>query len=83
MSLPRLLSTLRHYATPRMDVPLAAAIVLQPGKSLDETELREFLSASLAKHKIPSRVWFRDEAIPRNANGKFLKRELRKELLGE
>ncbi len=67
----------------RLGEEVAAAIVLQPGKSLDETELREFLSATLAKHKIPSRVWFRDEAIPRNANGKFLKRELRKELLGE
>jgi long-chain acyl-CoA synthetase len=41
------------------------------------------LSTSLAKHKIPSKIWFREEAIPRNANGKFLKRELRKELIGE
>jgi acyl-CoA synthetase (AMP-forming)/AMP-acid ligase II len=28
-------------------------------------------------------VWFRNEPIPRNATGKFLKRELRKELIGE
>jgi acyl-coenzyme A synthetase/AMP-(fatty) acid ligase len=27
-------------------------------------------------------VWFRDEALPRNANGKFVKRELRNELVG-
>jgi acyl-CoA synthetase (AMP-forming)/AMP-acid ligase II len=44
--------------------------------------LRHFLSASLAKHKIPTTIWFREEPIPRNANGKFLKRELRKELVG-
>jgi long-chain acyl-CoA synthetase len=48
-----------------------------------EDELRAFLGQSLAKHKIPARFWFRDEAIPRNASGKFLKRELRKELIGE
>ncbi len=67
----------------RLGEEVAVAIVLQPGKSLDETQLREFLSASLAKHKIPSRVWFRSEPLPRNANGKFVKRDLRKELLGE
>jgi acyl-CoA synthetase (AMP-forming)/AMP-acid ligase II len=50
---------------------------------LSEDELRDFLSSSLAKHKIPAKVWFRDEPIPRNANGKFLKRELRTELIGE
>jgi acyl-coenzyme A synthetase/AMP-(fatty) acid ligase len=26
-------------------------------------------------------VWFRTEPIPRNASGKFLKREVRKEIL--
>jgi long-chain acyl-CoA synthetase len=31
----------------------------------------------MAKHKVPRYVWFLDEAIPRNANGKFLKRHLR------
>jgi len=50
---------------------------------ISEEELRTFLSASLAKHKIPTKVWFRTEPIPRNATGKFLKRELRKELIGE
>ena len=57
--------------------------MLQPGESVGEDELREFLGKSLARHKIPSRIWFRTEALPRNANGKFLKRELRKELTGE
>jgi acyl-coenzyme A synthetase/AMP-(fatty) acid ligase len=27
-------------------------------------------------------VWFLTEQLPRNANGKFLKRELRKQLAG-
>ena len=53
------------------------------GAALDADELRDFLDGRIAKHKIPATVWFRDEPLPRNANGKFLKRELRAELLGE
>jgi long-chain acyl-CoA synthetase len=67
----------------RLGEEVAVVLVLRPGKTLGEDELRTFLGATLAKHKIPSKVWFRDEPIPRNASGKFLKRELRKELIGE
>jgi len=67
----------------RLGEEVAACIVLQPGKTATEDELRTFLAQSLAKHKIPARFWFRGEPIPRNASGKFLKRELRKELIGE
>ena len=67
----------------RLGEDVAAVIVLREGHSLTQPELAAFLSVSLAKHKIPATVWFRDEPIPRNASGKFLKRELRKELVGE
>ena len=67
----------------RLGEEVAAVLVLRPDTTLTEDELRAFLAPSLAKHKIPSKVWFRDEPIPRNATGKFLKRELRKELIGE
>ena len=67
----------------RLGEEVAAVLVLRPGSSLTEEELRSHLAVTLAKHKIPSRVWFRSEPIPRNATGKFLKRELRKELIGE
>jgi long-chain acyl-CoA synthetase len=67
----------------RLGEEVAVVLVLRPGKALAEDELRTFLGATLAKHKIPSKIWFRDEPIPRNASGKFLKRELRKELIGE
>jgi len=67
----------------RLGEDVAAVIVLRDGHELSAEDLRHFLSASLAKHKIPAKIWFRDEALPRNANGKFLKRELRKELVGE
>lgn len=67
----------------RLGEEVGAALLLRPGMSLTQDELGAFLAQSLAKHKIPSRVWFRSEPIPRNATGKFLKRELRKELVGE
>ena len=38
-----------------------------------------FLAERIAKFKIPATIWFRSEQLPRNANGKFLKRELRNE----
>ena len=65
----------------RLGEDVAAAIVLRPGHTLTQDALVEFLTASLAKYKIPATVWFRTEPIPRNASGKFLKRELRDELL--
>ncbi len=34
----------------------------------------------MARHKIPRHIWILDTALPRNANGKFLKRELRETL---
>ncbi|MGK0275308.1 MAG: long-chain acyl-CoA synthetase [Ilumatobacter sp.] len=64
----------------RLGEIVGVAIVLAPGASLDEAGLREFLAPTLAKFKIPERVWFLGEPLPRNANGKFLKRELRESL---
>ena len=43
-------------------------------------DLRAFLAQRVAKFKIPRYLWFLDEALPRNAGGKFLKRELRDRL---
>lgn len=65
----------------RLGEEVAACIVLRDGASLTAQELQEFLRKDLAAYKIPSRVWFRTEPIPRNASGKFLKREVRKEIL--
>jgi len=64
----------------RLGEIVGVAIVLAPGASLDEAGLREFLAPTLAKFKIPERMWFLGEPLPRNANGKFLKRELRESL---
>jgi long-chain acyl-CoA synthetase len=63
----------------RLGEDVAAAVVLRDGASLSADELREYLSPLMAKHKIPGNIWFRTEPLPQNANGKFLKRELRDE----
>ncbi len=61
----------------RLGEEVAAAVVLVPGARLDQPGLIAHLEDRLARFKHPQRVWFLDEALPRNANGKFLKRELR------
>ena len=53
-----------------------AAVVLKPGKSLTEEQLREFLSGQCAKWWVPDRFEFIDE-IPKTAVGKFRKTALR------
>ena len=65
----------------RLGEIVGAAIVPAPGVELDEAALREFLGSKLARFKIPERFWFLDDALPRNANGKFVKRELKETLL--
>ena len=67
----------------RLGEAVAAAIVRRPGSTLTEDELRAFLVERMAKHKIPAKFWFLDEQLPRNANGKFVKRDLRAQLLGQ
>ena len=64
----------------RLGEEVAAAVVLRPGHSLTAEQLRADCAAHMARHKIPHYIWFLDQALPRNANGKFLKRELRESL---
>ena len=61
----------------RLGEEVGAAVVLAPGAELDEADLAAHLDGRLARFKHPRHVWFLDEPLPRNANGKFLKRELR------
>ena len=66
----------------RLGEVVGAALVLHPAATLSEEQLREFLASRIAKYKIPSTIWFLTEQLPRNANGKFVKRDLRAQLLG-
>jgi long-chain acyl-CoA synthetase len=64
----------------RLGEEVAAAIVLRAGHSLTAEALRAHCAGHLSRHKIPRYIWFLKDSIPRNANGKFLKRELRETL---
>ena len=55
-----------------------AVVTLKPGASATEEELRAFVAERLAAFKVPVKVIFWHETLPRNANGKILKAELRK-----
>ena len=64
----------------RLGEEVGVGVVLRPGHSLTAADLREHCGTIMSKHKIPRYIWFLDEAIPRNASGKFLKRQLRETL---
>jgi long-chain acyl-CoA synthetase len=61
----------------RLGEEVGAAIYLHPGASETAESIRSFAGALMAKHKIPRYIWLLESPLPRNANGKFLKRELR------
>ena len=55
-----------------------AVVTLKPGAEATEAELRAFVAERLAAFKVPVKVVFWHETLPRNANGKILKNELKK-----
>lgn len=64
----------------RLGEEVGVAIYRKPGSNLTAEEVRNHCTGKMAKHKIPRYIWLQDEKLLKNANGKFLKREL-KELL--
>jgi long-chain acyl-CoA synthetase len=67
-------------ADERLGEEVAAAVVVREGVAIDAETLRSHCAVIMAKHKIPRYLWLLNEPLPRNANGKFLKRELRSTL---
>jgi long-chain acyl-CoA synthetase len=57
-----------------------AFVTLKPGGAVSEAELRAFVAARQAAFKVPVAVHFSHDPLPRNANGKILKTELKKQL---
>lgn len=55
----------------------AAVVFLTPTRQASEAELQEWLGKRLAAFKVPARILFHDSILPRNANGKILKRNLK------
>ena len=55
-----------------------ACIILKEGETVSEEEMRAFITASLARHKVPRYITFTD-AFPMNAAGKILKYKMRED----
>ncbi|WP_395613752.1 class I adenylate-forming enzyme family protein [Allosphingosinicella sp.] len=55
----------------------AAVVQLAPGVSATEDDLKAWVKGRLAIFKTPVRIVFLDHPLPRNANGKILKKDLK------
>ncbi len=65
---------------PRLGEEVGAAVILKPGAHATADDLLAHCSARISKYKVPRFVWLLDDPLPRNANGKVVKRELRQML---
>ncbi|MFH0878169.1 MAG: long-chain fatty acid--CoA ligase, partial [Lentisphaerota bacterium] len=59
------------------EIPVAF-VTLKPDQVADANSLRHYCREHLGRHEIPRKFYFRPE-LPKNAAGKILKRELRKQ----
>ncbi|QDM40344.1 class I adenylate-forming enzyme family protein [Altererythrobacter sp. TH136] len=55
----------------------AAVVHLAPGTTATEAELQAWVAERLAKFKVPVRILLSADTLPRNANGKILKKDLK------
>ena len=60
-----------------------AVVHMAPGTNATEADLQDFVRARLAGFKVPVQVRFVSDTLPRNANGKILKKDLRGLFVGE
>ena len=68
---------------PTLGEEVAAVVVLRPGTVLEGDALARHVAQRLAKFEVPTKFFFRAASLPRNPQGKVLKRELRDSLLGD
>jgi long-chain acyl-CoA synthetase len=66
---------------PTLGEEVCAVIVLRPGRRVDADEFARFLTTRIAHFEVPTRYFFRADPLPRNPQGKVLKRELRSSLV--
>lgn len=66
----------------RLGEEVAAVVMTKDDADVTAGELAQFLGERLAPFKVPSRINFVSESLPRNASGKILKRELRDAAIG-
>lgn len=63
----------------RLGEEVAVAVHLSDGSMIDVAELQKFASQALASFKVPAHVFVHADPLPKNPNGKVLKRQLRAE----
>ncbi len=63
----------------RLGEEVAVAVHPLAGQTIDTDELRAFAAQHLAAFKVPAHVFVYDEPLPKNPNGKVLKRDLREQ----
>lgn len=68
---------------PTLGEEVAAVIVLRSGCVVEAEEITRHVAHHLARYEVPTKVFFRSVALPRNPQGKVLKRELRESLVEE
>jgi long-chain acyl-CoA synthetase len=61
---------------------VGAAVQTTPGADVTEDELKHYLRERLAAFKVPVHIDIRREPLPRNPNGKILKRQVKEEMGG-
>ena len=57
---------------------ICACIILKKGETMTEQEMKDYIAANMARHKVPRYIDFVD-AFPMNAAGKILKYKMREE----
>jgi long-chain acyl-CoA synthetase len=66
---------------PTLGEEVVTVIVLRPGRVIEAEEISRHVAHRVAKFSVPTRIFFRSAPLPRNPQGKVLKRELRESLL--
>jgi acyl-CoA synthetase (AMP-forming)/AMP-acid ligase II len=67
----------------RLGETVGAGVQLKAGAGLTEAALQGFLREQLSAFKVPERIWFRTDPLPRGGTEKTDRRALRKECLGD
>lgn len=65
---------------PVLGEEVAAVVVLRPGRVVEAEQISRYVGEKLAQFEVPTRIFFRTLALPRNPQGKVLKRELRESI---
>ena len=68
---------------PTLGEEVAAVVVLRPGRVIEAEEISRHVATRLAKFEVPTRIIFSSQALPRNPQGKLLKRELRSTIVDQ